>query len=625
MAPHAVEQPIRVLWEGLSGNPRAVLIVGISVTSVITAALVESPATSLILWPLLFISAILAGYHYHEKGIIAATLLGLASLGVGSLRAYPETAAPIFAALLPFVGMIALASIASTLGYSTRERARRREGMVRGPGGAFLLRRKDGAIADANREFAEALGYTHDELKNMPISRIWPCTEDRKRFIAMAEPGEQVAVIETQFLDRNGVSRWFAISGLCLDRATVACRISEITRYKEMEAILNAERSRLFSVLDTLPAYVTLQGEDHMFQFVNRAFRETFGEPEGRPCYMVQQASLVPCDPCRGSLVFSHKIPQQWTWRHSDGRVYEVHAYPFTDTDGSNLMLQLGVEITGRVQTEKALEEFAKNLQAKNQELEMLRDELSTINRDLDAAVRERTADVERLLDQKNEFISQLGHDLKAPLVSLVALMPRILQLEQDPALRRLLGIIGGNVNYMKDLVEKTLKLARMNTSNIELELEALNLRTELNTILRNYTVPFGAKAITVDTSIPAEITVRADRVLLTEVFDNLIANAVRGMPNGTGTISITAARDRGVVIVAVSNTGAGLTRDQFERVFDEVFTADSSHRDLETPGLDLAICRRIVERHGGQVWAWNAGDGSGSAILFALEAAEDV
>ncbi|KAF5031877.1 Sensor histidine kinase WalK [anaerobic digester metagenome] len=230
---------------------------------------------------------------------------------------------------------------------------------------------------------------------------------------------------------------------------------------------------------------------------------------------------------------------------------------------------------------------------------------------------------MEKLLAQKDEFISQLGHDLKTPLTPLVALMPRILQREQDPGLRRLLEITAHNITYMKDLVDKTLKLARMNSLYIELDLEPLNLRTELKNVLRNYEIPFRARAIILENNVPAEIVVRADRVLLGEIFDNLIANAVKYMQNGTGTISIGAARTEGVVIVAVRDTGIGMTREQIERAFVEFYKADPSRHDLESPGLGLAICRRIIERHKGRIWAESAGEGMGSTILFTLDAVD--
>ncbi|MDV2480697.1 PAS domain-containing sensor histidine kinase [Methanoculleus sp. Wushi-C6] len=618
MAPNTAETPRRLLRDGDIGEPMRVLVAGTSATGVFAAFLLEAPATNAVLWSLLFIPATLAGYHYREKGIAVAAVLGLASIGIVALRPDPNPAI-----ILPFAAMIALASLASTLGYSVeRERVRRREALELAPGGAFLLSRRDAAIEDANGEFAEHLGYTGEEMQDLPVSKIWPYADDRARFLGLAEPGGKTAVVETRFVGRDGVLHRFILSGRSLDDETILCRAGDITRYREVEAALKAEHRRLLSVLDTLPAYVILLGEDHTFRYANRAFRETFGDPEGRPCYEVQRGSRRPCNPCRGTLVFTLRSPQRWEWDHTaNGKTYEVHAYPFTDTDGTDLMLQLGVDITQRVQAEEALKGIAGNLQAKNRELEVLRSQLCVVNQDLDEMVRERTADVEKLLAQKDEFISQLGHDLKTPLTPLVALMPRIIEREQDPSLRRLLEIAGHNVTYMKDLVQKTLQLARMNSLYIELDLEPLDLRAELESAIRNYTAPSRAKAITLANNVPPGLVVRADRVLLGEVFNNLLANAVKYMQNETGTITVDAARDGKTVLVSVRDTGIGMTREQLEKAFIEFYKADTSRHDLESPGLGLTICRRIVERHGGRIWAESDGEGRGSTIIFTLEA----
>ncbi|MDK2890156.1 MAG: hypothetical protein PWR21_788 [Methanoculleus sp.] len=616
MAPRIKKSPLQLLPMGRYLKPRMLLVAGTSGTAVIAALLVEPPGTNFILWFLLFLPAVIAGYLYRERGIVVATVLGLAYIGVTVLRAYPEPDA-----LLPFVAMIALASLASAVGYSTREQIHHREAMERAPGGAFLIRQEDGTIADANRDFAEFLDYTTDDLQGLPISRIWPFADDRARFFAQAKPDAGNVVLETQFVDRDGKIRWLVLWGRCFDDAVISCRVSDITRYKEAEATLNAEHRRLFSILDTLPAYVTLQAEDHTFRFVNKAFRETFGDPGDRPCYEVQRGTRRPCNPCHSALVFTLRSPQRWEWDHMNGKTYEVHAYPFTDADGSPLMLQLGIDITQRVQAEEALKGFAGNLQAKNRELEVLRSQLYVVNQELDEMVRERTADVEKLLAQKDEFISQLGHDLKTPLTPLVALMPGIIEREQDPALRRLLEIAGHNVTYMKDLVQKTLQLARMNSLYIELDLEPLDLRAELNNILRNYPVTLKTKTITLNNNVPPQITVRADRVLLGEIFNNLIANAVKYMQDGTGTITIDAAREQEVVVISVRDTGIGMTREQLDKAFAEFYKADPSRHDLDSPGLGLTICRRIVERHGGRIWAESAGEGMGSTIIFTLEA----
>jgi PAS domain S-box-containing protein len=618
--------PAWLLRGGDSGGLWVSLITGTSLTAVLATLFVDSPGTNFFLWYLFFIPVVLAGYHYHQKGIIFSAGLGITYLVITTFRSYPDIASPL-AAVVPFISMIALSSLVSVFGYSIYEQqVRDREAIDRAPAGAFLLRREGHTIAEVNQKFADILGYARDDIQGKPISRIWPYSDDREQFFASTQPGEDSTLIETRFVDSSGAMHWLALSGRCLNHGIISCQVSDITRYKQAEEALNAERRRLFSVLDTLPAYISLQTPDYTIRFANRTFKEIFGDPTGKFCYEVLHGSRKPCNPCKASIVFDLRSPHRWEWDHTNGKTYEVYAYPFTDADGSQLMLQLGIDITQRVQAEEALKMFANNLQTKNQQLEVLRKQLSVVNQDLDMMVRERTADVEKLLKQKDEFISQLGHDLKTPLTPLVALVPRILQQEQDPKLKRLLEITSHNVIYMRELVEKTLKLARMNSLYIELDLEPLSLRAELNKVLQNYAFTFKENGITLKNNIPASIVVRADRILVGEIFDNLITNAIKYMKRGTGTgaISIDASRQQQVVIVAVKDTGIGMTREQLDQVFNEFYKADASRHDLDSPGLGLSICRRIIERHGGRIWAESAGPGMGSTIFFALPAAEE-
>jgi DNA-binding CsgD family transcriptional regulator len=132
---------------------------------------------------------------------------------------------------------------------------------------------------------------------------------------------------------------------------------------------LKTERTRLFALLDGLPAYVYLQAPDHSIRFANRCFRERFGEPEGKPCYQVITGRDKPCKSCRPFSVFETGRPIEWEWVRGDGRTYQIYDYPFSDIDGSPLVLELGIDITERKQAEESLSKAHDNLKAKSHRL----------------------------------------------------------------------------------------------------------------------------------------------------------------------------------------------------------------------------------------------------------------
>ncbi|MEN6326686.1 MAG: ATP-binding protein [Syntrophomonas sp.] len=138
----------------------------------------------------------------------------------------------------------------------------------------------------------------------------------------------------------------------------------QIDKRKQVEEKLRLERSRLFSVLDGLPALIYLIAPDYSFRFANRLFREHFGAPEGKPCYQVFRGRTSPCYGCitfiPGQAIEAHV----GEWCYPSGNTYEFYDYPFTDVDGSELLLSFGIDISERRKAEKALnlseERFAK-------------------------------------------------------------------------------------------------------------------------------------------------------------------------------------------------------------------------------------------------------------------------
>jgi two-component system sensor histidine kinase UhpB len=125
---------------------------------------------------------------------------------------------------------------------------------------------------------------------------------------------------------------------------------------KRAEASLAAEHQKLFSLLDSLPAFVHLTGGDFVIRFVNRRFKEIFGEPGGKPCYQVLCQRPAPCEPCRTLGVLRTRVPQKFEWAAAlNGRTYEIYNYPFSADDGL-LVLTLGIDITERKRAEEAFQ-----------------------------------------------------------------------------------------------------------------------------------------------------------------------------------------------------------------------------------------------------------------------------
>jgi len=165
-----------------------------------------------------------------------------------------------------------------------------------------------------------------------------------------------------------------------LKRAEEMLRETELS-CKVAEAV-ESERQRLFDVLETLPVMICLLTLDHHIAFANRSFREKFGEAEGRHCYEHCFRSTLPCEFCESYQVLETGQPHNWEVTTPDGSVIDVYSFPFTDVDGSPMILKMDIDVTERKQAEEKLrdsEEKYRNIVETANEIILITDKDSTI------------------------------------------------------------------------------------------------------------------------------------------------------------------------------------------------------------------------------------------------------
>ncbi len=285
-----------------------------------------------------------------------------------------------------------------------------------------------------------------------------------------------------------------------------------------------------------------------------------------------------------------------------------------------NIMEDLQNTIVALTTAETQIRQKNEELQMMNQEINIAREQLAILNQSLESKVKERTTEVEKLLKQKDEFIGQLGHDLKTPLTPLNILLPIVKEREQDPKLKELIEIITNNIQFMKNLVIKTLELAQLNSDNFKFGFEEVNLSEQIHGILDLERTFFQGKNVNIQNNIPPDIYVQADLIQMKELFDNLISNAIKYSQPTDIDITLDAQKKDDFIVVSIKDKGIGLDANQIEHVFDEFYKVDSSRHDLQSTGLGLPICKRIVEKHGGRIWVESEGKGKGSTFFFTLK-----
>ena len=229
-----------------------------------------------------------------------------------------------------------------------------------------------------------------------------------------------------------------------------------------------------------------------------------------------------------------------------------------------------------------------------------------------------------RLDRMKDEFISTVSHELRTPLTSLRGSLGLISSgaLDKRPEKQRqMVEMAIGNCDRLVRLVNDILDFDSVERGKL-----ALNRREvlALDLLRRAADVAHGAAGqvhikFRID-AVPAAVQADEDRIL--QVLNELVGNAIKFSPPET-LIRLTAQRvDHGLVCFAIEDQGRGIPPEKLEKIFERFQQGDASDtRALGGTGLGLALCRSIVEQHGGHIWAESAA-GQGSRFLFTLPAA---
>jgi len=215
----------------------------------------------------------------------------------------------------------------------------------------------------------------------------------------------------------------------------------------------------------------------------------------------------------------------------------------------------------------------------------------------------------------KDEFLAMLGHELRNPLSPIVASLD-LMDLRGEQSSERERTIMRRQVQHMKRLVDDLLDVSRIATGKMELDVKPLDF-AEL--VRHAATVRPG---LTVELAAPASLWVEGDENRLAQVVSNLLSNAER-FGNGAVRIGLSAHEQRARLEVA--DQGIGMAPELLARVFEPFYQAPQQlARVTGGLGLGLAIVRKIVELHGGQIRAHSDGPGCGSRFVVELPLAAE-
>jgi signal transduction histidine kinase len=257
-------------------------------------------------------------------------------------------------------------------------------------------------------------------------------------------------------------------------------------------------------------------------------------------------------------------------------------------------------------------------LYKKTVEVKRQAEAIRKLNAELEQRVAERTAELRRSNEELQQFAYVASHDLQEPLrmiTSYVQLLAKRYQGKLDAEADEFISYVTEGAQRMKTLIDDLLAYSRVGTHGQGFA--AVDCEEVLQRILTDLRMAIEESGAEV-THDPLP-TVWGDATQLGQVLQNLLSNALKFRDQAPPQVHITARLDGGQWVFSVSDNGIGIDPQYAERIF-VIFQRLHTKKAYPGTGIGLAICKKIVERHGGRIWV-ESQPGRGATFFFTLPA----
>jgi PAS domain S-box-containing protein len=453
----------------------------------------------------------------------------------------------------------------------------------------------DGRWLRFNDRLCEITGYSREELSVRTFQDIThpdDLEDDLDNVDALLEGRADRYMMEKRYLRRDGAPIWVNLTvSLMRSNGAPAYFISvieDISLRRLAEERLRQSEERFRAVIEQASEAIFIADLDGDFQEVNSAACALLGyrreELIGR--------SVEDIIPAEDAVHVAHG------WLIGEPGRVQVAEWTLRRRDGG----KVATEISSKILPDGRWTAFVRDISERKK---------------AEQALREASR-------QKDEFMAMLGHELRNPLATIRS-ASELLALSHagDATLQRIHASLDRQTTHMAKLIDGLLDVSRIVLGKIALEKEVVNLRTILDHVIEDRVAQIERRGLELRRVFEdLGLWVEGDRVRLAQVFDNLLANAIK-FTRAPGAVTIVAARDGDAAVIKVIDTGAGIDPELLPHVFEPFRqAAQSIDRTEGGLGLGLALVKGLVELHGGTVAAHSSGPGTGAELVLRLPTA---
>lgn len=494
----------------------------------------------------------------------------------------------------------------------------------------FAIGYPDGRLGLHNSAFEDLTGYTTEELNAIDwsnkltpmewremeqhkldeLNRTGQPVRYEKEYIRKDGSRVPIEMLVNVALGENGAPKYYYSF------------LTDITERKKAEIAIKQQADLIGLSHDAIVVWEL----DNGIESWNRGAKALYGYSESEAIGNVTHSLLstnfpVPWSEIRAELLDSSMWEGELKHSTKDGQEVIVSArlQLITRKDGQKMVLETNRDITPRKKAEEKVRELlegetqlTEELQTSNEELQVANEELINQQDELQELIKKLEISNREL----EQFAYVASHDLQEPL-RMVSSFTQLLEMRYKDKLDKdadeFIQFIVEGANRMKDLIDDLLAFSRLNTE--AKPFESVNMGQSVNAVI-SYLKP-GIEESNAEIIVDLLPTVMGDSSQIRQLFQNLISNAIKFRRDKPPQIHISAQDLGNEWKIGVSDNGIGIGPEHQRKIF-EIFKRLHTRKEYAGTGIGLAICKRIVDRHGGRIWV-ESEEGKGSTFYFTI------